>query len=143
MTRSWISILILVAIVAQAMIGGFGGATALCLGGGHEHAPEEVVSTCGLACSHDSVLPTPVPIEDRGHGEDCPCTDVEIDLTDLLIRLRGDADSMPVVTTLPAADLIVGGEWASSSCRATPRALLEDPGGGQRLAIVRSTRLII
>ncbi len=134
MTRQPLSILILMAIIAQAVLGGFGGTTSLCFGGGHEIEHEEAaVTECGHGCSHESAFPTPVPVNDDSHGDDCPCTDVRLDLLDLMTRHRTDADAMQAVSVV-MPDWIIIDHVACQLWQCAHRVRQDDPGGRQRLA---------
>ena len=133
------TLIVLAAITLQGVFGGLQGSVVICLGGGHEHAPTEVVEHCDLECSHHAEWPTPV--SDDQHTDDCGCTDFELGLIVLLTTPRvGDRD-----LELPAAVLAVVpevvAEWSTPPTCPPPRVGLTDPGGLQQRAVLRGTRL--
>jgi hypothetical protein len=136
MRRQLTAILLLAAITVQAALGALPGAVALCLGGGHEHAPTEIVGECELACDHESKLPAPVPAEDH----DCDCTDVELSLVELVTTPR-DEFSPSEMPLAPVSICLI--ELSGDAGRTPPRARCADPGARTRIDIIKSTRLLI
>jgi hypothetical protein len=139
------TLLVLTAITLQGVFGSLQGSVIICLGGGHEHAPSEVVSHCDLACSHHSDWPTPAASDE--HLDDCDCTDFELGLIVLLTTPRlADHDivlgASALALALPPSDLL-----GVVHVRGPPRAYWSDPGGSpggaERMAIIRSTRLLV
>ncbi len=138
MVQRTLSILMLSVMVCRVCFGASPGAIAICLGGGHEHGPDEVAAECELACEH-TTFPTAVPIDN--HDDDCDCTDVEVWIADLLTTVEDRRATIQV--SVSVADWIVDDHATCVSWRGPPRARGDDPATRQRLAIVRSTRLII
>ncbi len=133
--------LLLTAIALQAVFGALQGSVIICLGGGHEHGPAEVVEHCDLECSHHSEWPTPVANEE--HVDNCDCTDFELGLIVLLATplsgehdIEWDAAPEPVIALLQASK-------SNAPTRRPPRADWDDPGGRQHIAAIRITRLLI
>ncbi len=142
MNRQACAILLLAAVALQAMLGGLRGATTLCLGGGHdghgEHTAAAVIE-CEQACDHHGDVA--LVGEDHDHGDDCGCIDVDLDVAELITMRSRDTGPIAVPIAAPM--------WAQcfhTTCeprRGPPRLVADDPGGRHRLAVVRSTRLII
>ncbi len=137
-----LTILLTAIIAIHAIAGGAaGGMAVLCLGGGHQHTPAEP-EHCETACRHNSSWPLPVPAKE--HEDDCPCTDIELTIVELLTLPRGDDGSnvTPAVVPAPAWGVVLA--ETSLGRRGPPRSPpWFDPGGAHRLAIVTSVRLII
>jgi hypothetical protein len=138
-----LSILLTGLIAMNALLGGVQGGVAICFGGGHEHAADEVATECEQACEHEGGWPAPVAAT-ASHAQDgeCGCTDVEFTVLDLQATLR-DGGEAPLVL-LPAMfapvitiDAVVPETWP---CPPSARGV-DDPGGRHRIAVVRSTRL--
>lgn len=128
--------LLLLAIALQGTFGALQGSVVICFGGGHEHAPTEVVEHCHLECAHHSEWPLPAaPDSDI---DDCACTDVEVNLISILATLPGaehDAFIAPSITV----NVIEVLTPCVSSLRAS--SAWADHGLVHRLRVVRSTRL--
>ncbi len=165
MRHQTLSVLALVAVLLQAFLGGVG-SVALCLGSGALGHGGTVLDQAGLdqagvdaaacSCCHASEAPAPgrvavpgfvpalVPADDPDHDDNCPCTDIELELTDLLAsarEVRACADC-----SLPAPIAV-----ASVSRRAVVPVLDSgwcpirdaDPGGADPPLVVRSVRLLL
>jgi len=143
MSHRLIAILALFAVLAQAMLGGLSGNVGICLGGGHEHTSDEVVSECDLACNHDAGVSLSASHDDESHNEECPCTDVELELADQLITLRDVHQHAQPMTWASAITRIASECDRVISRRGPPLKRIDDPGGSQRLAIIASTRLLL
>ncbi len=124
-------------------MGGLRGSVALCLGGGHEHAPEEVVTECTLVCSHESEWPAPAPIPPGEHDGGCGCIDIDLASVDFLTTLQPAFEGATVLALSAAAPNIGEALSAGPSWRGPPPECDRDHRGAHRLALVRSTRLII
>lgn len=132
MHRRLTPFLLLLAISLQGVFGALQGSVVICFGGGHEHAPAEVVEHCHLECAHHSEWPLPAaPDSDI---DDCACTDVEVDLISMLATLTGtDYDAF----VAPALSINVIEVAAPRVSSLRPPIAWPDPG----LIMVRSTRL--
>ena len=135
------SILVLAAILLQGAFGSLQGAVVICLGGGHEHEPTEVVEQCEFACSHDNEWPAPA--EDTDHRDDCECIDIELELIDLLLAPRSTDQNSLDVSPAPVMLAILPVTSARHVQHHRPPIQLNDPGGTHRLSLIRSTRLIV
>lgn len=141
MRRALIAHILLLAIGVQAMLGGTG-AVVVCLGGGHEHGPTEA-DHCESACTHDSSWPIPVPVDD--HDDDCGCTDVEFQISELPTLPRIDLSAPDVVVVALAIDrgvvLVDSGLGRRGPPYPPPTWL--DPALEQRIKLVSSVVLTI
>jgi hypothetical protein len=146
MPRQLLAILVLSAVCAQALFGGFGSGVAICFGSDHAQCEVEVADEsttgCGHSCDHREGLPTPIPNEIPDHDQNCPCTDVELELTDLLVVLR-NVDDLPLHMLSVPFDRPTYESVLPITQRCPAGSLYEDPGGAYRLAIVRSTRMLL
>lgn len=138
-SRRLVAILLVVLIGARALMGGVSGAVVLCLDGGHEHAPTEVVEACELACAHETGLTTAVVAD----AHDCGCVDIEFSLAELRVLPRFDAEGVPVVLADPAGPWVISAVGAVVAWTGPPAGPGFDPGLAHRLAVVSSTRLTI
>lgn len=139
----------LLVLAWNVLFGGFHGATSLCFGGGHEacghdHDPGHDHHHDHATCAHESGWPVPTP-SDEPH--DCCCTDVEVLFVEFLGIVRPDADDRPVGLTAPPAlvfaDLVAAGNLRRIAPPPLPPPQARDAAAAQRLAIVRTTRLLI
>ena len=132
MVRRFTPFLLLAAIALQGTFGALQGSVVICFGGGHEHAPTEVVEHCHLECSHHTEWPLPTaPDSDI---DDCACTDVEVDLISILATLPGGEYGLFIAPTVAVSVL----EFTVPRVRTLrPPSAWLDPG----LIVVRSTRL--
>jgi hypothetical protein len=106
----------------------------LCLGGGHHteaaHEHEDSGVECTDHCGHQSDWPSPVLVHDN--DKHCCCTDIKFTPVELLTIPSDDGDELPEA------------EWIDvPACRGPPAWSRDDPGGAQRLVMVRATRLIL
>ena len=99
MNRPLRTSLLLMLLALHAVLGGRGGVSAICLGGGHQHEAEVVAQPCELACGHDALWPVPVPTDD--HDSECDCLDVEWASADVACSPRDTVEG-----TLPPSDLL-------------------------------------
>jgi hypothetical protein len=133
--------LVLAAITLQSVFGGLQGSVTICLGGGHEHDPVEVVEQCELGCSHHTEWATPASSDE--HIANCDCTDIELGLIALLTTPRVTDHELQSAIAAPSMIVTVQHDTTCTSLRGPPRDVKDDPGNRHRLAVVRSTRLII
>jgi hypothetical protein len=132
MVRRFTPFLLLAAIALQGTFGALQGSVIICFGGGHEHAPTEVVEHCHLECSHHTEWPLPTaPDSDI---DDCACTDVEVDLISMLATLTGAEYDVSIAPAISVNVLEVTTPHVPSL---RPPRTWPDPG----LIVVRSTRL--
>ncbi|MEQ9097097.1 MAG: hypothetical protein RIE32_12625 [Phycisphaerales bacterium] len=134
--------ILLTAIIAfHALAGGVEGMAVLCLGGGHQHLSTES-NHCESACSHDGTWALPVPVDEHEH--DCGCTDIELEIAELISLPRGGDVDAPSPAIVPIPSRGVALQDAGLGQRGPPqRPPWFDPGGVHRLAIVGSVRLTI
>lgn len=141
MNSRFTTFLVLAAIMLQGVFGSLQDSVVICLGGGHQHDPVEVVEECAFGCSHESEWPTPA--SDTDHIGNCDCTDIELGLVALLTTPRTMSHDLKVA--LLANDVIVT-TWTAPKAallRGPPPYIKDDPGNAHRLALIRSTRLIV
>jgi hypothetical protein len=134
-----LAILLSAFVAFHALFGGANGMVVLCLGGGHQHAPE-ASDQCESTCSHARSWPLRLPAE--AHDCDCGCTDVEFTIAELLRLPRGDdaGHVLPAIVCSPAwGVVVVEAGIGRRGPPAPPRWF--DPGGVHRLAVVASVRL--
>ncbi len=135
------SILVLGAILIQGAFGSLQGAAVICLGGGHEHEPAEIVQECEFACSHNTEWPTPA--ENTDHRDDCECVDIELGPFYLLLTPRiNDQETVDLASASPMVWLMPITKICTLEYERPP-IQLNDPGGAYRLSLIRSTRLIV
>ncbi|MDP6890054.1 MAG: hypothetical protein QF471_01885 [Phycisphaerales bacterium] len=132
---------VLAAITLQGVFGSLQGSVVICLGGGHEHQPAEVVEHCELECSHHSEWPTPTTSDE--HIDNCGCTDFELGLIVLLATPSNGEHEFDIAPPSSAITPIAYTITSIATPRGPPPASLDDPGGRQRIAAIRSTRLLI
>jgi hypothetical protein len=135
----------LATISLQGVFGALQGSAFICFGGGHQHAPQEVVEHCGLACSHhEQWLATAA---DDAHIDACDCTDFELDLIVLLSTPRtADSDLHLALVTLPishSTSFAMHFETLFTEHRGPPPDLGKDAGTTRHLAVIRCTRLLV
>ncbi|HCA38365.1 MAG: hypothetical protein QF781_01565 [Phycisphaerales bacterium] len=141
MHSSFTTFVVLAAITLQGVFGSLQGSVIICLGGGHEHGPAEVIEHCELECSHHSDWPTQEI--DEQHIDDCDCTDFELGLITLLTTPpSGDQDLDLAAVPAPAIG-VAQYVHTTYSPRSPTQASRGDPSGQQRLACIRSTRLLV
>jgi hypothetical protein len=133
--------LLFAAIMVQGVFGSLQGSVLICLGGGHEHAPAEVVEHCDLACTHHSDWPTPASSDE--HIDDCACTDFELSLIVLLMTPPSGEHDLGIAALPAPVPTITQHTTHTAPPRGPPHAAEDDPGGRQRLAAIRSTRLLV
>lgn len=131
--------LILIAVTLQGAMGGMQENVIICMGGGHEHGPTEVVEHCDLECTHHNEWPTPETNDE--HRDDCDCTDIELALITLISTPRGAGHDLYVVPPTVIAILIYEPMFVTLSDRKP--YMRDDPGGKHRIALIRTTRLIV
>ena len=133
--------LVLTAITLQGVFGSLQGSVVICLGGGHQHEPAEVVEHCELACSHHSEWPTPASSDE--HIDDCSCTHFELGLIVLLATpTSGERDLGLAAIPAPVITFTLD-VHAMSVPRGPPQTARDDPGGRLQLAAIRTTRLLV
>tara|TARA_B100002051_G_C16571250_1_gene552686 strand:- start:100 stop:573 length:474 start_codon:yes stop_codon:yes gene_type:complete len=152
-----ITCVLLAAIALQGVYGGLRESVVIQLGGSHDHAHETVVHAVKHACGHHDHehhhhhhhhdhhhgANAPEPCHD--HAEDC-CegTEIELDLVLLLSNPREKTNQDTLITTPVAFEQ---SSEHSTSCftrpQETPSYRGLDPGLRHRLAVVRSTRLLL
>jgi len=142
MRRTVIAHILLIAFGVQVLLGGTGGVV-VCLGG-HEHGPVET-GHCESFCSHDSAWPIPLPENDRDHDENCGCTDVEFEVSELPILPRVDHGAPDDLTAAPAPDwgVFVAGAGLCRRGPPSPPPPWFDPAREQRIELVLSVVLTI
>lgn len=86
-----VAIVLLLAVLLQALANGAGGVRVLCLGGGHEHTPMQA-DHCDRSCAHGGEGMLPRPADRSEHG--CGCTDVELAVVELLAAPGVQAEPM-------------------------------------------------
>ncbi len=152
-------LILLTAIALQGMFGGLRDSVVICLGGGHVHESTEVVEQCETECSghshhdhhahhthhthhtHRNEGPAPTPTDgDQGGG--C-CTDIELPLVVLLTNQRTSENDIADFPPLPTIMTLTQAAQENFSLREHEAIFKEDPGGLHRLALIKSTRLII
>jgi hypothetical protein len=133
-----LSILTILAIVAQSAIGGLHGTLVLCVGG-QDSASSTVAES---ACGHNHGAPLQPPSHEQEHDDGC-CADVELTLAELLTLPRQDdtAVDMPMPTVCDA--WIVVAFDTGFSWRGPPESPGRDPARDLRLAVVACTRLTL
>lgn len=141
MRSTFTTLLLLAAIMIQGVFGSLQGSVLICLGGGHEHGPAEVIEHCELECSHHSEWPTPAVSDE--HIDDCDCTDFELGLIVLLTTPPSDEHDLDGAAIPASVPVIAQHLKATASPRGPPLTARDDPGGRQRLAAIRSTRLLV
>ena len=140
MRRALIAHILLLVFGIQALLGG-SGAVVVCLGGGHEHGPTEAAH-CESACTHDSSWPIPIPADD--HDDDCGCTDVEFEISELPTLPRVDLGAPEVIVVASTSDY--GPLFVKSGLGREPPLPPPpwfDPSGVQRIKLLSSFVLTI
>ena len=137
------AILLVGAVLLQALFGAVAGAGTICLGGGHEHPQDAATESCELDCNHATQrTPLPAPVGEP-HG-DCSCVDLELSISELLTPLpRLDAKALPDALLMPVEQVTVSiTDW---SYRPSPPHVPKwfNPCGTQRIADLSTTRLIV
>lgn len=135
-----LSILLVVLMLPHALLGGWRGDVALCLGLGHEHGTTQTATEHHLACDHHHEAAV-IPPADPEHDGDCGCIDIEVALTELLVSVRKDADSPSVPLPGSVEPRITPDHAPDASLVSPGRVLVDDRGGGHHVA--RSVRLLI
>ncbi|MCA9294536.1 MAG: hypothetical protein KDA20_12055 [Phycisphaerales bacterium] len=139
MTRRACAIILLAAVMLQAILGGLGTVATFCLGGGHhEHAQVQLDHHGPCDHHHDDLA---LVDADHDHGHDCGCIDIDLALTEL-VSTRG-RDTAPAIAPAGNEPSTLHAYDTRAPDRPMPRLADEDPGGRQRLAVVSSTRLLI
>jgi len=145
-----ITSLVLVCVLVQTVFGGLQDSVVICLGGGHDHEVLErtapPATLCCNGCSHNDQWPA---VEDEHAG--CGCTDIELALIELLSIPRTIDNDGASATTAPAPlpTASAQGLLTTHPDRGPPPNQLvhawpsEHTAGALRLAIVRSTRLLL
>lgn len=133
--------LLLAAITLQAVFGSLQESVVICLGGGHVHESAEVADHCHMECTHHDDWATPTSSDE--HLASCDCTDIELGLIPLLTMRRATDHGMPMALLTSNDIVIVEVDLADHLLRGPPPKLLDDPGSRLRLAVIRSTRLIV
>ncbi|MCH2133219.1 MAG: hypothetical protein MK116_05660 [Phycisphaerales bacterium] len=146
-----ITSLLLVAIALQGVFGSLRDSVVIHLGGSHthehhhhhhhdhgchDHHGEHGHHHCD---HHDDQLAT-----DDHHGC-CQGTDLEVDLVMLLALPRGTEVELDL-QAIPVPSFHATISQPTSPCallRGPPPKLMDDPGGRHRMAVVRSTRLLV
>ena len=132
--------ILLLAFGVQALLGGTG--VVVCLGGGHEHGPNET-DHCQSACTHDSAWPIPIPVDD--HDDECGCKDVELQISEVPTLPRIDLGAPDVVVVASASDwgvvLVDSGLGRRGPPHLPPSWF--DPAREQRIKLVSSFILTI
>ncbi len=141
MSRQPLTILLVLLITAQAVMGGVSGVKLLCMGGGHEHTQEIAPDRCELDCSHESSWPIPQPVED--HDGCCGCIDVELAISDMHTPPRFDAGEYQVMIPVPVYTWAAPVLPVAEQARRVPMSSWHVPRREQRLSILSSTRLQI
>jgi len=141
MSRQPLTILLVLLITAQAVMGGVSGVKLLCMGGGHEHTQEIASERCELDCSHESSWPIPQPVEN--HDGCCGCIDVELAISDMRTPPRFDAGEYPVMIPMPVYTWAAPVLPVADEVRRVPMPSWHVPRREQRLSILSSTRLQI
>ncbi len=139
MITKFTTYMLLAAIAIQGVFGGLQDSVSICLGGGHAHEVEAVVEHCEFECAHHSAWPT--PITSNEDIDNCDCTDLELGLIVLLTTTRVQ-DSIMIYT--PAFFTIV--PFVEHNCSQSwrgPPQYEDDLGMMQRIAVIRSTRLLV
>ena len=131
--------LLLAAIAIQGVFGGLQESVSICLGGGHEHAIAAVVEHCEFECAHHSTWST--PITSNEDIDNCDCTDLELGLIVLLTTPRAQDSAM--MCTHALFTIVPFVEQADSQSWRGPPQLVDDLGMMQRIAVIRTTRLLV
>jgi hypothetical protein len=131
--------LVLIAITLQGAMAGMQENVIICMGGGHEHGPTEVVEHCDLECTHHNEWPTPATNDE--HRDDCDCADIELALITLISTPRNAGHDIHVAP--PTAIAILKYEPTLVTLPHRKLNMKDDPGGKHRIALIRTTRLIV
>jgi hypothetical protein len=139
MTERFAAILLSLLVALQS-VAGMPAGVIVCLGGGHaEHDHEP--APCASSCEHEPVyalLHTGWP--ERDHH--CGCVDIELATHETLPAPQNESSAGAHVCPVGSSAIPPMVSLASCGPRAPPAAW-DDPGGRDRLRLVRSTRLII
>ena len=123
----------------QGTFSGMQESVIICMGGGHEHGPDEVVDRCELECTHHDDWAT-TPTSDQ-HKDDCGCTDIEVALITLLSTSRC-ADNVFYIAP-PTVIATLNYHTVHTNRANFNPTMKEDPGGKHRITLIRTTRLIV
>ncbi|MDG2424682.1 MAG: hypothetical protein P8M22_11965 [Phycisphaerales bacterium] len=151
--------LLLAAISLQGVYGGLRESVVISLGGGHESPHAEVADTARHECGHsenehhhhhhhheehDHHHNTDGLDLCHEHSKDC-CegTEIELDLVLLISNPRGKDNHTKLLTTIAAFSYSTDLQSFQSRYQDPPLCRGLDPGISQRLAVVRSTRLLL
>jgi hypothetical protein len=139
--RDALGILLTVLVAVKSLLGGGGGTSVLCLGGGHRHGSAEVEHGEPV-CTHDSAWPVPRHGDD--HDRDCGCIDAELTVAELVTLPRGDdgGKGPPAVVRSAAWGVVVLDSGLGRRGPPVPPAWF-DPGGAHRLVILASVVLTV
>lgn len=149
--KPFITSLVLACVLVQTVFGGLRDTVVICLGGGHDHAAAQCTpapAACCEGCSHNDQWPAAAVDEEH---KDCGCTDIELALIELLSTPRtidnddatpaAPSAGLPYTNTL--AHLIAHPDRAPPPSQFDHARDTEHTAGTLRLAIVRSTRLLL
>lgn len=138
-----VAILLLIFVSIQFLFGGLTDAVVLCLGGGHGHAPTALVQPCGHECAHDVALPAALT-QAADHEDNCGCLDITLSLAEFVGVSRPDAGKAPVPDAARGiAEAAAPWFTVCEMPTGPPAPPWFDPGLGQRLSVVASTRLLL